>query len=501
MKSRPLIQVIQSLSKPEKRKFRMNYPQTDPPEYIRLYDWIVKAQEPDDKGIQLFLRKKGSALGNVRRRLWEVIEDFLTKESSSESKTAYNSIILAGELISRQCYEAGVAVIEEGKAVCTANENLNCHLELLKCELGLPWNYQSEDVEDQMRVVGEKFLEVTELAQIERDIPRGFQAQQSRELQISYFMALLGRDEYANPEERLSKNAEYQNHLILRKAYLATENYPPALIHSDAILVLLSESGSKILKAAEKCLDELSIKLFLCEELGLQDEYSLTLCQLAHFETETPQLKAKKVNLYFLPLIVTAIDTGDSDNGDKLIHEYLPVLESVKDLVAPKDLMRLYFYLVKYHWQRGNLRKVNYWIGQLQEIKSSHIKLFSFFNSYLLAIEVMLYLDKGEINLVDSRMGTLKNHLSKNGVGLEFFRIFQRMVSLISKKTEQQVKKTLPSLNQELKNLKSKPQESFSFAFVDITLWAESKLNGKSVLILTREKEANSGKKAGQKAS
>lgn len=505
MKENNLILLIKSLSKSEKRYFKLNSSivKTNK-KLIQLFDLIESDKITDER--KLKERLNLGTLANLRvleSRLQSLILKHIRNFHSNNSQSIeLNNLIseieiLYGKRLFKNCHK----LILKGKKIAEQTDNHLALLNLLKWESFIEKEEGKylQPTQEKLKVILEKEQKVikdySKLAIAKYDTfnllllsKNRAIAQLNKEL-IEYEKRISKKHFDITQEDSFDIKVYKLN--FLGMYFLSNHNYKSCLKQYDKLIALFEESDRKnILKSNEYFLalnNQLLMLVMNKEFLRYENTLKKIYTQFENEKAYQPLL----FNITQCYELGAYCEIAEIDKGAKI----LPIIESnfVKFKKDANEISNLLFYLnlgIMYYFN-SNYSKSIYWLNIFLNdfsIKKSKVNSNVYYYAHL--INLVVHFDAKNYDSISYLYRESINNLLKIRPLNKFDKTILEFIKNQSDtpKTEQKLIEEFKKLEISLAKITKEPNQTIALHFFDFNAWIESRISNKPIHVIIKNK-------------
>ncbi len=486
--STDLFDLIQSMSKSEKRYFKLfSSIQSGNKVYIALFNALSKQVQYDEEKLRKQLKIK--AFATVKNYLYNLILRSLRSQQLHQNISLQLKDMLKDLeiLYQKGLYQQCSRLLTRARKIAKQYEKHIhllelCQYEHLLTSLNLDPFHRKRLIERGFEEVSDALAAYTQLSDYRNKIlimtnymhsqgRRNKNMEDKKELMdtlkpiinskppskfLSYKSGIL----YYNIKELFESNE-----LQYQKAYESSKKY---IEHMESNPFLLNEEMHNYLVGLNNLMN-------MQQVLGLFEEMKVNLEKLKALDlpTETEKIRAME---YTLPKeIVYYVYTERYEEG----ISHVPVVERqisrYKDKMGKPFLLSLYANIVELYIISGNIRKALQWNNKILNTEEIETYVDYYTNSRL--CEIIIHYELGNAEKVESLIKSYQLLLGKSKREYHYENILAKFLkSLVNKEEEKEVLKIFKSIKEELTRLLNDPFEKGAFDFFDIMIWIDKNI-------------------------
>ncbi|TDH28950.1 hypothetical protein EXU57_02425 [Segetibacter sp. 3557_3] len=500
-----LFQLIYSLTKAEKRNFKLYVTRNSSSEdlkVIQLFDALEKMTEYDE---ELLLRKnpgiKKQQLSNMKAHLYKQLLASLRllKSQDAIDLQLNDQLDYARILYNKGLYHQSLRILDKIKEVATEHNQLSFLLQVLFLEKKIEALHITRSMEDRAdNLAGQAEYVTTRLAMITRFsnlslklyswyIKHGHARNEQDAAAIkSFFEDQLpgGQEKATSFYEKLYLYQSYCWYAFIRQDFLMYYRYTQRwvdLFNKEPMMIEL-ETGHYIkgmhnlmgahfdLQNYRKLDEELTrFEAFAASELVKQNDNN-------RIQTFV-YLNISKLNRHFLQ--------GSFTEGLSLVPE---IEEKLKEYTLYLDRHRVlvfYYKIASLYFGSGDYNKT---IDYLNKIINWKVDLRTDLQCYARLLHLIAHYELGNVDILEYLIKSVYRFMAKmeslSVVEVEIFKFIRNTFHTSYRKLKPEFEKLL----NKLKSLEQDHYETRAFLYLDIPSWLESKISGEPVENIIRNK-------------
>lgn len=492
-KQEQLFQLIKSLSKEEKRHFKLysgKYRNISENNYLRLFNAIDKQDVYDESAIKE--QFKGEAFINqltvtkyyLQKQIIRSLQDLHYEETIGLTALSLHQQIAI--LYRKGHYEICRELVKKGIELSAENELFLEWIGFLKRELDLINKTNLVEYRSSLKQYLEKtsqllnWYEITtqgnhlanQLQIFTLDTPTfGFYNTHFENL-IENIENLIRKIEI----ESLPFKTRFNLLFPLAQSYLAISNYNKSL---EVFVQIFNElrNDYKEKELHEQYLNTLMGLIYSCIAVSADELTQEALYELNNLPEINQHIAYRKAEgLAFYPLFTSAL-SGDFQRGQAAIETVETFFRNFAERIPVSQYIYAFYYSAYIHLARGNHALA---LKYLRKTDSYHKKeLLPNIQLAIRLMETVIFLEQGKFELLESRFRSLQRQLQDNEDVKEFLRCYMKYFQkLILLEPDGQKSKTL--LSEFLNELLQLPisEQMNMFIYFDLISWLQGILGG-----------------------
>ena len=515
VKNDPLFLLIKSMSKSEKRQFKLYAGRlgvNTEKNFMALFNVLDKLDEFDEKIILEKTNIKKQQISNAKAHLYKQILISLRLNPAHQNLKIHirEQLDFASILYYKGLHKQSLKVLEKAKQLALNNFENNLAFEIVELEKVIESQYitrsmqgRAEDLARQSDELSDKVLLLSKLSDLSLQLyslllKKGYvRSDEDFESVRTFFESNL-------PEHNIEEMG-FKERLFLYKAYLwynfITQEFVAGYRYSQRWVDLFKDNFS--LKKNNPVFYLKGIN-YLLESLFLIKHTTRFETVLSDFEKEYRQKKLfvnentkslatliyyqNRLNLYFLQ--------GKFREGLYFIPEVNVKLGYIARTFDEHHIMVFYYKIASMYFGAGEYDQCIDYLSKI--IGNKHLKMREDLLSFSRVLNLVAHFEAGYDEDLDSLIrSTYKFLIKMNDMHI----VQKKFISFLRKLGNiypHEIKSAFKELYDELKVYENHPYEKRSFIYLDILSWLESKIQGISVeqVIQNKAKQIQTSKKS-----
>ena len=508
-----LFQLIHSLEKAEKRNFKLYIKRSSAKEdlkVIQLFDALDKLNEYDEK---VLLKKLPSIekpqLSNLKSHLYkQVLASLrLLKTSENIDLQLHEQLDYARILYNKGLYLQSLKILDKLKELARAYNQDSFLIQVISLEKKIETLHITRSMHDradrltaEANEINERRNNITQLSNLALQlyswyIKNGHARNEEEEKDVKKFFT-----ENLFPEahkqtgfyERLYLFQSYCWYAFIRQDFLMYYRYTQKwtdLFHSEEIMISV-ETGHYI-----KGMHNLLNAHF---DLRNYRQFNKALCQFEIFANSSASrhhdnfriqtfvyIYSAKINQHFL--------TGTFEEGLSLVPYIEEKLDEYAIFIDRHRISVFYYKIATLHFGNGNYGTA---IDYLHKIINDNADLRNELQCYARLVHLMAHYELGNFEIIEYLLKSVYRFMAKmqnlTVIEEEMFKFLRSTFQISQIKLKPEFEKFL----ERIKPYEKSRFETRSFAYLDIISWVESKLYGKTMGVIIKDKYLKSRRRA-----
>jgi hypothetical protein len=502
----PLFQIIKSLTKAEKRYFKLHVNKQiagKDTKFLKLFDLIDKQKDYDESKI---LEKektfKSQQLSNLKAHLYkQILQNLRNLNSDEDIDLRIRELIDHSTILYNKClYDQCVKILDKAKNMAVKYDKNALLLEITEFEKKLVTKYIRSNIEDKVSQlikssdqINKKINNINTFSNLTIKLYSfylkiGFlRNHKDFELVNSFLYSTLP----VFQEEQLSFDEKMYLYNSFVGYYFFIQDFERGYEYAKKWVNLFDENNDLILPKVEMYIRAINNLLVSQSKLYKYDEFTNTVQKL-DLIIEIPDLKltenirlllfkyssTHRINRYFM--------LGEFTEGSKIIPEIAESLENFEHLLDTHYIIIFYYKFACMYFGNSDYKKVIYWLNKIINMKD--VDLRSDIHSFARILNLISHYELGNLDLVDYYIrSTYRFLIKKNDLHL-FQKIIMKFVRKLNSITRDQLIDAFKDLREQLLPLNDKFYDRRPFIYFDIISWLESKIENRDIQEIIREK-------------
>ncbi len=502
-----LVQLIRSLSRSEKRHFRIfvrrNQSSTDIL-FLKLFDFLDKHQEYDEEKILKKLPDiKKRQLSNLKAHLYKqlLVSLRLLNRNYDLNIDLRESIDYARVLYNKGLYRQSLDVLDKTKKRAIEFHQNIVALEIVEIEKHIEGQYITRSIENRAEELAEQSTEIYDSLALGNNYSNLALQLYGLYLKIGYVRNekdfLMVKEFFYSklPKQISDKKLGFFEKIYYCQAHLwyyhISQDFPMCYRYAQRWVDAFQDNPDMKVHEAPLYLKSLHNLLATLFNLWYYDRFIEVLAKLEAAEKELPIAQITNIEgLYYLYYYIHQIDKhylqGTYDEGIALVPDLMEIMESDKYNWDDHRLMMFNYKIACLYFGSGDNGKaidyLNLIINQKNPDYRQDIQCFA------RILSLIAHFELGNERLVEYQIKSVYRFLGKmkdlHEVQREIFRFLRRTPRMVTS----QLKEEFIELKRKLEMVRNKPYEGRPFLYLDIISWLESKIESKTVQEVVREK-------------
>ncbi|GJM34139.1 MAG: hypothetical protein DHS20C18_31400 [Saprospiraceae bacterium] len=517
-KTDDLIQLINSLTRAEKRHFRLFVRRNQSSEeilFLQLFDVLDKYKEYDES---LILKRlpaiKKSQLSNLKAHLYKQLLTSLrlVNKKRNEDIQIREMIDYAAVLYNKGLYRQSLDVLDKAKGRAEKGKFYASNLEIIEFEKLLESQYVTNSIENRSETLTEESRKLNQIISQNILISNLCLKLYGLYLKIGY---VRSKRDYEVVKSFFQTNLPKINYLELDfwgKIYYCqsfvwyyhmTQEFPMSYRYSQKWVDLFDENPKMKIINAPTYLKGIHLLLSSLFYTLQHEKFLKTLDMLYRFPKQYDMGEDRNIEgLFHLYRFIHGIQRhyleGTFSKGLELVPELNQMIENDEFNWDNHRVLVFYYRIACLYFGSGDNGNAIHYLNLIINQKNPNYR--EDIQCFARILNLIAHFELGNSQLVEYQVKSVYRFLAKmedlHAVQLEIFRFLRKTPTI----RESEVKNEFIRLRGKLVHLENDPFQRRPFLYLDIISWLESKIDNKEIQLIIREKflqrqKASHGKK------
>lgn len=502
----PLFQLIKSLTKAEKRYFKLyttKQKASENAKFIKLFDIIDKQKDYNESKI---LEKeesiKGQQLSNLKAHLYRhILKSLRSFNSNEDIDLQIRELLDHSTILYNKClYDQCVKMLEKAKQTAEKYDKNLLLLEITEFEKRLVTKFIRTNIEDKVSQlikasdqINEKINNINTFSNLTIKLYSfylkiGFlRNHKDFELVNSFLYSTLP----VFQEDQLSFDEKMYLYNSFAGYYFFIQDFDRGYEYAKKWLSLFENSPELIIPKIEMYIRAINNLLVSQSKLHKYDEFKTTINKLLAIQNNTELKLTENIRLLLFKYTSTHrinryFMLGEFTEGSEIIPEIAKSLEEFENLLDTHYIIIFYYKFACMYFGDSNYHQVVFWLNKIINMKD--VDLRSDIHSFARILNLISHYELGNLDLVDYYIrSTYRFLIKKNDLHL-FQKIIMKFIRKLSSITRDQLIDAFKELREQLIPLNDKFYERRPFIYFDIISYLESKINNRDIQEIIKEK-------------
>lgn len=507
VKSEQLFNLIQSLSKGEKRFFKLyasRLGDTEDKKFIRLFDAIEKQKTYNESKIleQDWLLKP-KQLPNLKTHLYfQLLKSLRLGNSNSLRSIKVLELIDYARLLYSKClYKECVKMTDKAKKMAVSYDQSIFLLEILELEKMVISKTLDVGNEDRVDQIINQTVKATESI-------KNINLFSNLSIKLDSYYHQLGfvRDKYglqkvtqffkSSLPNYTIEHLSFQEKLYLYKSYvgywLFIQDFKQGYIYANKWVQLFEEQPEMKFLKPELYIKSLNSLLSVQNKLYNYAEFASTLKQLIAIKRDEKIILTENLNLnLFKAIYIHEINRhfmlGEFKQGTRIVAALENELTKFVTKLDKHSILLLYYKIACLYFGSSNYRTALKWLNKITNERE--ISLREDLHSFARILSLISHYELGNDDLIEAYIkSTYRYFIKKGNLSLYEKYILDFLKGLLMEREIKNIQNRFVTLKVQMELLQNNKFEKRAFLYFDIISWLESKIEKRSVQEVFKEK-------------
>ena len=504
-KKDPLFSLIKSLSKSEKRQFKLYAGRLEgntQSNFMALFVLMDKLNVYDEKLILARTGIKKQQISNTKAHLYRQILISLRLSPIHQNSITQirEQIDFATILYTKGLYKQSLRLLDKTKSVAVAKEQYNLAYEIIELEKVIESQYITRSMSDradtlaiEAKNINQKNMVTSKLSNLSLQLYSWFlkhgYARNDKDTQTveQYYADRI-------PKYKFSELG-FTSKMYLYQANLwqgfITQDFLSCYRNSQKLVQLFHDLPDMkklhpvfYLKAVNYLLESLFYLQKKDKFKEILDELTKEINEEKIFSSENTQnlcflyLYQHKINSFYL--------TGDFKKGTEFVKDVLIELDKTDKKIDAHHVMLFYYKIACMYFGAGDYEHCIFYLNKI--IKNKDLKMREDLLCYTRVLNLVAHYESGDDEYIEELIKSTYKFLLKMNNLYEVQRKMIKFLRNLSNLYPHELRKAFKELYEELKIYEDHPYEKRSFLYLDILSWLESNIKGVPVEDIVKQK-------------
>lgn len=498
-----LFQLVQSLTKQEKRYFKLfaaRHVIGEKNKYLLLFDEIERQKKYDEDAIKKKFKNEAfvKQLHVIKNYLHVLVMRSLRNFHASDTDDKFHEMLRDAQILyDKGLHKQSGKVLERARKFATENEKFLQLLEIQRWEHTII--HQNNDVSSLERYAGEDVLQELDVIDKYRNLllyqllnDKMFiqywkvgiarTKQEKEQLKSILDAGLLDRDE--DPRSFL---ARYYSQNALFTYHFCSGNLQKSYEVMTELVMMIESIDPGIKRYASKYISALNNLYAVQKELNLNKEAFDTLHKLREMSVKSTTNKVELFMRSYILELDLYISTGDFEKGKQTIPTIVEAFDKYVSMINKQSKLAFYYNFAYICFGAGNYDEALTWNNLL--LNDSDVSTREDIHCFGRIMNLIIHYELGNNQLLEYIGQNTYRFLYKRK---RLFKVETVILNFIKRypnwANREQILKGFDELYAELEALSSDDYEKHAFEYFDFLTWLESKINKKNFGLLKYEK-------------
>ena len=505
-RSSTLFKLVKSLSKSEKRYFRLSESNSSDKKYLRLFELIEGQAVFDENAIleseSVFSRSQFSNLkAHLYSKVLRSLRDFSLPSIAGVQIREF--IDEAQILFNKSLYQQSSSRLKKAFALASATDNLELQLEVLKWQKQvlthtIGWENQQyvDEIIGQVETVNSQINNINKFSNLQSQLQSLYQKtgyirneEEFRKIE-KIFKSNLPRIN----EQEITISEKIHLYQLQIGYYFFIQDFHAGYECARKWVALFDENKALLRPKLEWYISGLNYLLIAENKLLLHNEFQTTKKELRMLNKLPPSfynenIRLKLLKYTFVHEFNSLFLGGDFDRGVALIERLSSGLGGFINQLDAHSRVILFYKTACLYFGNGNFRKSIEWLNEILNLKDGDLR--EDIHGFARILILISHFELDNIQLIQYYVRSTYRFLSKK----KDLHQFQKLILSFLKGLNPQLSltdviKRFEQLRSKMLTLQNDPFESRAFVYFDIVSWLDSKIQDRPIMEVMKEKAA-----------
>lgn len=495
--------LVKSLSKSEKRYFRLSQSSAGDKKFLRLFELIESQKEFDEEAILLtepdFDPGQFSNLkAHLYAKILKSLRDFSLK--SVPSIEIRELIDEAQILFNKSLYQQCAKRLKKADKLANETDNLELQLVILKWQkqvlnhtLDRENQHYVDEVVNKVREVSERINNINTFSNLQAKLQALYRKTGyiKNEKEFRQIESIFTSNLPLVTEGKLSVTERINLYHLYIGYYFFIQNFEQGMRYAEKWVAIFK--NKKVLQRVglESYITALNYLLIAQNKLQLYHEFQETKKELRtlnklHPSMYNENIRLKMLKYTFVHEFNSLFLSGEFDRGVELIERLSSGLEGFINQLDAHSRVILFYKTACLYFGNSDFSKSVFWLNKV--LTSKEVDLREDINGFARILNLICQYELGDTDLVQYSIRSTYRYLLKRDDLLEYQRLVLNFLrGLQPTLTEEEVIERFKGLKERMLEIQDDPYER-GFVYFDMVSWLESKIEGRPIMEVIKEK-------------
>lgn len=503
IRSDTLFTLVKSLSKSEKRYFRLSQSSAGDKKFLRLFELIEEQDEFDENRIlheePNFVPAQFSNLkAHLYSKILKSLRDFSLKNVPGiEIRELIDE---AQILFNKSLYEQCAKRLKKAEKLANETDNLELRLVILKWKKHVLNHTQDrsnsqyvDEIVESVQEVNERINNINIFSNLQTKLHALYRRtgyikneQEYRKIEQIFTSSLpLVEEKKLSITERINLYHLYIGYFFFIQDFQQGMEYAERWVNIFRNQKTLQKVG------LESYITALNYLLIAQNKLRLYREFQETKKELRTLNKLHPSfynenIRLKMLKYTFVHEFNSLFLSGEFDRGVELIERLASGLEGFIEQLDPHSRVILFYKTACLYFGNNDFSKAVFWLNKI--LTSKDVDLREDIHGFARILNLICQYELGNIDLIEYSVRSTYRYLLKREDLLEYQRLILNFLKgLNPAMTEEEVISRFEALKERMLAIQDNPYER-GFVYFDMVSWLESKIEKRPIMEVIKEK-------------
>lgn len=502
-RSETLFTLVKSLSKSEKRYFKLSQSNAEDKKFVRLFELIESLPEFDEEAIldaePDFTRSQFSNLkAHLYTKILKSLRDFSLK--SVPSIEIRELIDEAQILFNKSLYQQCAKRLKKAEKLAIETDNLEMQLVILKWQkqvlnhtLDRENHHYVDEVVNRVRVVNERINNINMFSNLQAKLQALYRKTGyiKNEKEFRNIESIFTSNLPLVTEGKLSITEKINLYHLYIGYYFFIQNFEQGMRYAEKWVAIFRDQKMLQKVGLESYITALNYLLIAQNKLQRYNEFQETKRQLRtlnklHPSMYNENIRLKMLKYTFVHEFNSLFLSGEFDRGVELIERLSSGLEGFIDQLDAHSRVILFYKTACLYFGNQDYNKSVFWLNKI--LTSKEVDLREDINGFARILNLICQYELGDTDLVQYSIRSTYRYLLKRDDLLEYQRLILNFLrGLRPTLTENEVIERFKGLKEKMLAIQDNSYER-GFVYFDMVAWLESKIERKAIMDVIKER-------------
>lgn len=502
-RSDTLFTLIKSLSKSEKRYFRLSQSNARDPKFLRLFEMIEASAEFDEGRI---LEDEPNfnpvQFSNLKAHLYtKILQSLRSFALATTPSIEIRELIDEAQILfNKSLYQQCSKRLKKAEKLAMDMDNLEQLLVIYKWQKRvlthtLDWEHQFhvDEIVEKVREVNGRINNINTFSNLQAMLQSLYRKTGyiKNEEEFRKVEQIFTSNMPLVHEDKLSISERISMYHVFIGYFFFIQNFEEGMRYAEKWVLIFRHQKVLQKVGLESYIGALNFLLIAQNKLGLLKEFQETKKELRGLNKLHPSMYNENIRLKLLKYTFvhefnSLFLSGEFDRGVELIERLSSGLEGFINQLDAHSRIILFYKTACLYFGNGDHRKSVWWLNKILTSKEADLR--EDINGFARILYLICQYELGDTDLIQYSIRSTYRYLLKRDDLLEYQRlVLNYLRGLKPTLTEAEVIDRFRTLKERMLEIQDNPYER-GFVYFDMVSWLEAKIDNRPIMEVIREK-------------
>lgn len=503
VRSDSLFTLVKSLSKSEKRYFRLLHQGESDRKYLRLFELMEEQEEFDeDKILRTEPLFNPSQFSNLKAHLYsKILESLRSFSLKSTPSIAIRELIDEAQvLFNKSLYQQCSKRLKKAEKLALEMDNLEMLLVIYKWQKRvlthtMDWEHQHhvDEIVSKVQEVNDRINNINSFSNLQAKLQVLYRKTGyiKNEKEFRKIEKIFTSNLPMVTEDKLSITERISLYHLYIGYYFFIQDFEEGMRYAEKWVKIFRNQNLLQKVSLENYIMALNFLLIAQNKLGLYKEFQETKRELRTLNKLPPSMYNENIRLKMLKYTFvhefnSLFLSGEFDRGVELIERLSSGLEGFINQLDAHSRVILFYKTACLYFGNGDYSKSVWWLNKILTSKEADLR--EDISGFARILNLICQYELGDTDLVQYSIRSTYRYLLKRDDLLEYQRLILNFLrGLRPTFTEEEMTLRFGNLRERMVQIQDNPYER-GFVYFDMVSWLEAKIEGKTIMEVIKEK-------------